>query len=80
VTVGAGATGAVQTFGATTPYGVAVLAVYPVAAVIGLAWAADLRRRRPEVYRSLGDQPSADASQPAPELLNTSPLRGTANG
>lgn len=69
VTLGAGVAGAALTFAPTTPYGGALLAAYPVAVVVGLAWAADRQRRRPEVYRSLGDEPAARAPQPASELL-----------
>ena len=68
VTLSAGVAGAAMTFAPTTPYGGALLAVYPVAVAVGLAWAADLRRRRPEVYRSLGDEPSTPAPQPVADL------------
>ena len=41
------ALGSYLTFGLSDPYGVTLLAMYPLAAVVGLTWAALLRRRQP---------------------------------
>ena len=44
----AAAAGSVLTFGVGTPYGLVLHTIYPVAALVGLVWAAVLRRRPPE--------------------------------